>query len=114
MAGGDAERADHPPRAFPNRLSGRKKRRWIEIALQRHASGGKAPRLARIARPIEADRVAAARQHFREPGISALGKQDARHAHAVFLLDQAGDDLAAVREREGFVVAAREAAAPRV
>ena len=76
--------------------------------MQCDASGGEAARFARIAGPIEANRVAAALHHRREPPRAAFGKKNSRH-----LLEPA-ENLSAIGERESLVFVVGEDSAPGI
>src|SRR5260221_5485745 len=101
-----AEVVEHRARRFAHAFGRREQRRRFEIALQRDASRGETARFARIAVPIESDRVAPAPHHRAEPGIAVAGEENARHALHF------AEDLPAIGEREGLVVRLHERSAP--
>jgi len=71
---------EHRPGLLANGRRGREQRRGIEIALQGDARADSLAGRTQIDRPIEPDRVHAARGDIVEPKAPALRERDDRHA----------------------------------
>src|SRR5688572_26839150 len=70
----------------------------VQVALQRDTIPAGATRIGQIRGPVDAQGIAADRDHILEPGAAPLGEDDHRHSTAVVLAREVRHDAVHVFE----------------